>query len=156
MSISGNDGEWALVNASSLPLAIHSASVMLVFTPMPDQPSLCNGHDSFNATAQNLNMPGTSGYGPSTVISLSFGCENLVCPAGQQAQNTSSGVLCFPCAPGTYNLDVNSYCKPCPTGALCSGGSALAAMEDYWFYGTEFYPCETGRCCVTVSHLWFK
>lgn len=36
------------------------------------------------------------------------------------------------CQEGTFNLEVNSKCKECPIGAVCSGGTSLAADIGYW------------------------
>lgn len=60
---------------------------------------------------------------------------------------------CVPCAPGFYNEDVNSTCKQCPVGAVCSGGASIGARMDYWRdpIDMNFYACDTtGVCCPEV------
>eukprot|EP00882_Tetradesmus_deserticola_P028649 GHRQ01031920.1.p1 GENE.GHRQ01031920.1~~GHRQ01031920.1.p1 ORF type:complete len:125 (+),score=29.50 GHRQ01031920.1:22-375(+) len=40
---------------------------------------------------------------------------------------------CEECIPGFYSLDPTQLlCSPCPTGAKCSGGSALNPLPGWW------------------------
>ena len=55
------------------------------------------------------------------------------------------------CPPNTYNIDIDSACKPCPVGAVCNGGASFSAAKDYWQDGVAFYRCADDKCCVTVS-----
>lgn len=40
--------------------------------------------------------------------------------------------FCVSCQEGTYNLQANSQCLPCPVGAICKGGDSLTADLGYW------------------------
>ena len=50
--------------------------------------------------------------------------------------------FCVACQEGTYNLQINSKCLPCPIGAICKGGDSLTADTGYWQLqvGLPFYP----------------
>ena len=61
--------------------------------------------------------------------------------------------LCWPCAAGTYNTQPGSVCKPCPDGAMCSGGAHIAALRDHWQLGDTFHKCNSDHCCSSVSAL---
>ncbi|KAL7747507.1 hypothetical protein RI367_007099 [Sorochytrium milnesiophthora] len=62
---------------------------------------------------------------------------------------------CVPCPQGTYNLQPNSSCSPCPLGGVCPGGPELLADRNYWFNASslamqsnaQFYPCGEFSCC---------
>jgi hypothetical protein len=55
--------------------------------------------------------------------------------------------ICMMCSPGTYNIDIDSSCKPCPTGAVCLGGDSFSADRNYWQLGVRFYRCMDDKCC---------
>lgn len=69
----------------------------------------------------------------------------IFCRRGEQRVSESQ---CVPCVPGTYDQDGDGECSPCPVGAECAGGSALAAAKGYWQGdGDVFYRCTAGVCC---------
>lgn len=55
------------------------------------------------------------------------------------------GMACVDCAPGSYHA--SGSCEPCPTGALCPGGTTLANLTlrpGYWRHSAEtadVHPC---------------
>ena len=61
--------------------------------------------------------------------------------------------VCMECPPGTYNIDIASMCKPCPAGAVCTGGRSFSAAKDHWQDGLQFYRCVDDKCCVQVRVL---
>ena len=135
-------------------LNVTHSRVSILFTPTSEPsllPLLCNGRATFNATARNLNMPLGTGDGNSTQILLLLTCNTLVCASGQQTAVSASGQpVCISCAAGTYNLMLNSTCKSCPVGAVCSGGSHLAVTAGYWYHDQQMYTCPAERCCPSV------
>ena len=138
-----------------LPYTITDANFTLTFTPTRIhslQPALCNGRTSFSVIARNRNGKAPLADSPLTTITLQLGCNAIVCNAGEAAaQSSSHSTVCIACAAGTYNADLNSTCKPCPSGATCSGGASLAAQANFWQIGTDFHKCHDNRCCIAVS-----
>ena len=69
------------------------------------------------------------------------------CLPGEYYVNSSG--TCEYCSNGTYSLDPNSSCKPCPPSAICQGGSHIAPLEGYWRENTStdiIYKCNEERC----------
>jgi hypothetical protein len=128
----------------------HSMTVTYQPTTQLDLlPLLCNGADSFNVSAHVASDSRLSS--PITTITLQLGCDKLVCGRGQQlvsAGSTGASKVCVDCQPGSYNLHINSTCKPCPVGGVCFGGPTLSASSGYWYSNATFYKCGEYRCCL--------
>ena len=171
------------VNLSSVTLPfmypLAGTSLPLRYTPTTNGSLfmyLCNGVDSFTVIARNIN--GGDGQpldSNNTRITLKLSCERALCSPGQSLRTSSTGSqrpgdasdseppigpdrsgqggVCIRCAAGTYNLDANSTCKPCPAGGVCPGGETLLARKDFWFYKPveAFFKCGAGRCCQNVG-----
>ena len=59
--------------------------------------------------------------------------SSLLCPPGtQRVNNADLSYTCSACAIGFFNLVANGSCTPCPSGALCPGGTAIYADQYYW------------------------
>jgi hypothetical protein len=144
-----------VVTEATLPFVAFGNSVTVTYVPTTNltlRPLLCDGVDGFNVTARNLAVDSAVRESSMRTIRLNVGCAAIVCAAGQQAATSSlSKSVCISCGPGSYNLDVNSDCKPCPSGAICVGGSSLAAQAGFWFHKDSFFKCPAGRCCTDVS-----
>jgi hypothetical protein len=145
----------SVVTPDMLPFTVFGNTVTVTYVPTSNltlRPLLCDGVDSFNVTGRNLASDSVVRESNTTTIRLRIGCESIVCGAGQQAATSSlSKSVCISCGTGSYNLDVDGVCKPCPNGAICDGGSSLAAQAGYWFHKDSFFKCPSGRCCVDVS-----
>lgn len=54
--------------------------------------------------------------------------------AGQYKVEIEGGsrLQCIDCPAGTFNLNGDGRCRACPEGAICDGGTHLAAARGYW------------------------
>eukprot|EP00026_Physarum_polycephalum_P002881 Phypoly_transcript_02890.p1 GENE.Phypoly_transcript_02890~~Phypoly_transcript_02890.p1 ORF type:complete len:858 (+),score=95.31 Phypoly_transcript_02890:196-2574(+) len=75
------------------------------------------------------------------------------CMAGQGS--VSGGVAshfdtCKDCSAGTYNLNGNGTCLPCPSNTICRGKTDIAANDNYYLFVQNFiantYSCPEGYC----------
>ncbi|KAI9205533.1 periplasmic binding protein-like I [Polychytrium aggregatum] len=107
--------------------------------------------NSFTYLYQNIEWPGSTSVVPSDRIT------SISCPVGSGASTGPQGSLvCVVCAIGTYNLNGDDLCRPCPTGAYCDGGSNVTARAGYWEDWSlgntttpTFRQCLTSDCCPT-------
>ena len=78
---------------------------------------------------------------------------DVLCGIGEELV-TEPTPVCVPCSAGTYSLDTRGVCSSCPVGAVCAGGSHLAALPGYWQGNTDvrFFECSpTTACCRSAD-----
>ncbi|KAI9339387.1 hypothetical protein BDR26DRAFT_390072 [Obelidium mucronatum] len=83
------------------------------------------------------------------------------CPVGQGFYISSGIPICLTCPPSTYDWEVSDKtCSPCPSGAVCPGGSEVDVKHDHWispkdwrFNQTEpdIYSCPYAATCCDRS-----
>lgn len=86
--------------------------------------------------------------------------NRFACSVGGRPEVINSSIICSLCPAGTYLLDAGywdgqsskSECQECPFGAVCSGGSDIKIVSDYWAarLGSRLFvsPCPHDRCCI--------
>eukprot|EP00741_Cyanophora_paradoxa_P018771 tig00021094_g18119.t1 len=76
------------------------------------------------------------------------------CVAGFSSVATATSFRCVPCAAGSYGLEADSGCRPCPAGASCPGKTVLLVEEGFWLEPASLararpalFRCPRGYCC---------
>ena len=101
--------------------------------PMPKQGALCPDGRSFIPIAEGsvweIELKGSNGRNQVKRL--------VTCPPGWAMSRDNRYPLedqCLKCEAGTYLLDQSNFsnCLSCAVGAMCSGGSAVAANAGFW------------------------
>lgn len=115
-----------------------------------------NGEVSLEGIKINAEPGSTQGFFlfyPIANSSLEFVLEFRKCVLGEILELDNS---CNLCGNNTYSIDKNDrYCKPCPFGAICPGGSKIFPDAGYWAsqqYPENIYPCLNPLACIEGSN----
>ena len=87
-------------------------------------------------------------------INISFSINLRDCEAGEVLTKNN---ICKACENNTYSLSTNdSFCKPCPSQAVCRGTTKIYPAAGYWAeasYPESFFPCSNPLACLTGEGL---
>ena len=146
--IANGAASWDSTSCEACPAGSFSASVgSLECTVCPD------GHYSTSAKSTECIKC------PDGATCSKTGLLAPVCGPGEGA----GAERCYTCPSGEYNLNGDGVCRQCPQGAVCSGGTGVALLKDYWVSpasitagAIDVYRCRPGWCCEDARCPIFK